>query len=253
MSADRPLITVDGAMWVLLLTAIAYAVAFQYEAGYASHFGLTLSLVDVSLLSLYRSLMSVGAIAGLVFLLESAVVAILLEGRLKIKASVLNRCFTAGAILYALLAGIFHVRFAWVVSGGFLVVLAAHLIAPNFTVKKKLSYPEKVAMSDARLAAAVMPPHLPRRFAPVLVAILVIGTAFQVAEEAGQSEAREQKRFLVADTSPPCVFVDTRGDTLVCAEFAGNQLLGNFHLLSKEDDLKLTLKNVGPLKSVPAQ
>jgi hypothetical protein len=73
--------------------------------------------------------------------------------------------------------------------------------------------------------------------------------ALQVAWEAGQTEARKQKEFLVADTSPPCVIVRAYGDRLTCAEFAGVRLLGQFHLLSKEDrDLELKLKKVGPLQ-----
>jgi hypothetical protein len=253
LSEVRPLVTVDGAIWVLFLTAVAYGVAFQYEEGYARQLGLPFSLMDVSLVSLYRSLMWVGLIAGLVFVLESLVVMMLLESMLKIKASVFNRSFTAGAILYALLAALFHVRSAWVLSGGFCLVLAAYLIAP-LRVKKRHSYAEKIAMAEARVAAGVSPPHLSPRFALVFVGLLITGTAFLVAAEAGRSEARDQKQFLVADTSPPCVIVNAHGDALICAEFSGNRLLGQFHLLSKEDrDLKLTLKKVGPLQPVSEQ
>jgi hypothetical protein len=68
------------------------------------------------------------------------------------------------AILYASMAAFFHVWWAWILSGGFLVVLGAYLIAPNFKVRKKLSYAEKVAMSDAPVAGDMNLPHVsPRR------------------------------------------------------------------------------------------
>jgi hypothetical protein len=250
LSEDRPLITVDGAIWGLGLTAAAYRLAFQYESGYAIQLGLPFSLIDVSLDSLYGSLMWVGLMAGIVFVVETLVVGVL-EGMLKIKASVLIRWFTAGALLYALLAALFHVRFAWYLSGGLIVVLTAALIGPIFTVKKRTSYTEKVAISDARLAASVFPPHVSQRLAFVIVALIIVATAFQVAWEAGRSEARDQQQFLVADASPPCVIINAHGDHLVCAEFADGRLLGQFRFLSKTDrDLKLKLKKVGPLQPV---
>lgn len=80
---------------------------------------------------------------------------------------------------------------------------------------------------------------------------MIVATAFQVAWEAGRSEARDQQEFLVADTSPPCVIINAHGDHLVCAEFADGRLLGKFSFLSKTDrDLKLALKKVGPLQPV---
>jgi hypothetical protein len=251
LSEGRPLITVDGAIWVLVFTAVAYAVAFGYEEGYLSHFGVAAPLIEVSLYSLYHSLMWVGLIAGLVFITtELGVVRWLLQPMLKVeKFPFVLKCFVAGAILYALLGAI-DFPMAWATASLLIVALAIFLIAPIFTDKKKKyrSYAERLGAADAHLRAGV---DLSPRFAFVIAAITVTLIAFQVASAVGKADARYRKEFLVADMSPPCVIVHPYGDRLICAEFADRRLTGHVRLLSKEDrDLELTLEKVGPLRPV---
>lgn len=251
MSEGRPLITVDGAIWVLGLTAAAYGLAFTYEQGYADQLRLPLSLMDVSFLSLYRSLVWVGGIAALVFALELMVVKAILQPMLKVeKFPLVPKSLVAGVILFVLVAAMLNVSLAWGTAGILIVGLAACLIAPIFTDRKKKyrSYAERLAAADAYFRAGT---DVAPRFAFVLATLTIALLAFHVASAAGQWEARGQKEFLVAETSPPCVIINAHGDTLVCAEVAGNQLLGQFLFLSKEDGLKLKLQKVGPLKPVP--
>jgi hypothetical protein len=253
LSEDRPLITVDGAIWVLVLTAIAYAVAFGYQDGYLKHFGVPAPLVEVSLYSLYHSLMWVGLIAGLVFITtEFGVVRWLLQPMLKVeKFPFVPKFLLAGAILYVLVGAVLDSELAWGTASIFIVGLAISLIAPIFTDKKKRyrSYAERLAVVDTHLRAGV---DMSPRFAFVIFAIMLTLIAFQVASAAGQAEARKRKEFLVADIPPPCVIVHPFGDRLICAEFADGRLTGQIHLLAKEDrDLELTLKKVGPLQSAP--
>jgi hypothetical protein len=252
LNVDRPLITVDGAIWVLVLTAVAYAVAFGYEEGYLSHFGVAASLMEVSLNSLYRSLMSVGLIAGLVFVTtEIGAVKALLEPMLKVeKFPFVAKCLLAGAILYVLAGAMLDLEFAWGTASLFIIGLAAYLIAPIFMDKKKKyrSYAERLAAADAQFRARV---DMSPRFAFMIAAIILTLLAFQVASAAGQAEARKRKEFLVADLSPPCVIVHPYDERLICAGFAGGRLTGQIRLLPKDGDLELRLKKVGPLQSAP--
>lgn len=253
MSEDRPLITVDGAILVLL-TAAAYGIAFQYDETYTGHFGLASSFVEFSLHSLYRSAMWVTLTAGIVFVLHVLAVG-LFESVLKAKMPLAASLFAAAAILYAVVAVEFDRGWYWATSGGFILVLLVHLVAPIFTSKRKhCTYAEKLAMEDARIRAHMSPPHLPHRIAFVVPVIMVTALALQVAQDAGGAEASKQLEFLVADTSPPCAIVRPRGDSLICAEFSRNQLTGTLRLLSKEGrGQSLTLRKVGPLRAAPAQ
>jgi hypothetical protein len=248
LSEDRPLITVDGALWVLGLTAIAYAIGFGYAEGYLRHFGVDASLIEVSPYTLYRSLMWVASIAGITFVVQVLAV-MLFESLLKVKVPFVIRCLAAATILAALLAALFEVRGAWMIAGGLFVVLATCLIAPIFVDrrKKERTYAEKLATTDVRFRVSAIP--LPR-FVLAGLAMLIPALAFQVAGEAGQTEARKQTEFLVAEASPPCAIINAHGDTLLCAEFAEGRLVGQFRFLSKADSV-LTLKKVGPLQQAP--
>jgi hypothetical protein len=253
LNADRPLITVDGAIWVLVITAVAYALAFGYEEGYLSHFGVAASLTEVSLYSLYRSLMWVGLIAGLVFITtEVGLIKFLLDPMLKPeKFPFVPKCLLAGTILYALLWALVDQELAWGTASILAVGLAVVLIAPIFMDKKKKhrSYGERLAAVDAHFRART---ETSPRFVFTIAAIMLTLIAFQVASAAGQSDARKRKEFLVADVPPLCVIVHPYGERLICADFASGRLTGKVRLLSKEDrDLELTLKRVGPLQPAP--
>jgi hypothetical protein len=252
MNEKRAWIQMDSTMLALLLTALAYAAAFNFEFGYISYFGLPSALAEVTLRSLVLSVILLSTIPALAFILQVMLVH-LLEVLLKIKVPLIVSMFVMAAIFFALLAALFDLKwFYWAVAGGLLLVAATHLVAPIFVSKKQSTYAEKLMAADARTKAAFMPPSVPRSIGIAMLVIMIAAMTIRTAQDAGRSEARTQKQFLVANISPPCVIVRAYGEALICAQYEGNKLHGKFRLLSKvEPNTELELRRIGPFEPIP--
>lgn len=117
---------IDSALLVLLLTAASYAVAFAYEAGYLSHFGIPMEFSEVSLRDLLLcGVALVSAFFGIFLVLELPFRALpskwppVVRFRVGLDLALLILAF----ILLSRWGGVS--RFAWIVGLGFPAVMLA--------------------------------------------------------------------------------------------------------------------------------
>lgn len=217
----------DGAVWVLLLTALAYALAYGYECGYLAFFGIPADFAEVNL----RSLMICAAISivGSVFLVYT--VSVLFTLRPQQMSERLKRdCALVIAIPVVLATLVYLLEAPWPV--GVLIVAAMGgtpilniLIAPVFeyrTVKGYLAKLEKAALDRETKVAAGRQESL--RFwkyidaNSFLVFLCIVASPF-LAYIIGHHVASHQIIFLVPKGKDTCVVLRARTEGLLCARF----------------------------------
>jgi len=251
---ERPRRILGEAALLALATAAAYLLAFRYESGYASYFGIPTDLIAVDLRSLL--LFGVGFVTLAVALLI-AVNFLVMTFPSKVHPALKRTLFTITffsifCFIPVALYGIDHPEKWWWVLIIYILLLFFQLIYPVFAAKREHGYLNKLA---AFHASADRRPDLDTaaeaRFgmSPVLlVSLFLIGIA--IARIGGEATAMKRTSFLVLGSKPPRVVLRTYGDTLVCAlaDLERHEVIADFLLIKVgNNSYPLTLQDVGPL------
>jgi hypothetical protein len=254
--------TIDSALLILLLTAGAYAIAFQYESGYLSHFGVPSEYAEVSA----GRLVAAAAVA-----LFSIAVAALLWSSLKLvlaRAAPLHLA-VANRLAHLITWLVIALLLANQIEGPFFgkilmcalpaILLVGELLMPLITHRHLLSYAEQLETSvledlareregpGAEPQAVVVRIAAPAAAVFLLVTLLLTGLAYA----AGAQVARLQSEFLVAAAEVPCAVVRSSSRGLLCVSFDADKraALREFRFL-KAADTTVTLSSIGPLTQV---
>ena len=216
----------DGAVWVLLLTALAYSLAYGYQCGYLAFFGVPAEFVEVDL----RAVLICAAIsiAGLGFLVW--IVGVLLSLRSERMSERLKRDYSFVIVFAVVVATFLYLLDApWPVL---LLILAGFagmpvlnlLIYPVFeyrNVKGYLAKLEKAAeVRAAEIAAKKQEPlSMSKYISPktIVICLCVVLSPF-LAYFIGHHAASHQTVFLVSKDKS-CLVVSSRADGLLCASF----------------------------------
>jgi hypothetical protein len=251
---ERPRRILGEAALLALATAAAYLLAFYYETGYASYFGIPADLIAVDLRSLL--LFGVGFVSLAVVLLlvvNFLVMTLPSKAHPGLKRTLFTvSVFSIICFIPVGLYGIDRPEKWWWVLIPYIPFLFFQFVYPVFAAKREHGYLNKLAAvhaSDNRrpdLASAAA-----ARFGVtpvVLVSLLMIGIA--TAPIAGGAAAMKRTSFLVLGSKPPRVVLRTYGDTLICAvaDLEKHQVTADFLLVKIGDhSYPLTLQDVGPL------
>jgi hypothetical protein len=103
------LISIDSAVWVLLMTVLSYGMAFLYEASYVAYFGVPFLFVEVTLNSLFISAVTLVAITLAVYLVH-VIVVFTVEGVLNARVPLIFSVTLAAALLIGILTLLFSLK-----------------------------------------------------------------------------------------------------------------------------------------------
>lgn len=252
---------IDSALLGLLLTAASYAVAFEYEAGYLSHFGLPAELVEVGARNLLIAAATVLGSAMLFYVFVAALLDALPKSVRGWPPVVRRRVLFLGFLcvfLYVVFTRMHVTTRALVLGVGVpLVILIGELVMPLMGHRHVPSYAGKLEASvKSDLARELHSDELTqailRLLTPTVAAVLVVATAAGVfAYSVGESQAHGQKVFLVVNAERPCAVIRILSVGLLCVGFDPKTRLtrGDYRLL-RPDSVQMVLAQTGPLGEV---
>ena len=249
------------AILVALIPALAYAIAVMYELGYASYFGIPISLVDVDFSSFGLSILSLFGIAFILFLAANLLFILWPEGRREDIQYFYPLLFWG---LYVL--GIFLARkeflpvlnYSWFII--FLVLL--YYILPIFQYRKEKGYIDKIKASSNAEAAVFgrsLVDKMHRKFGYFRVVSLLTILFFvpALSFNAGLSAAKGRSSFLVFHEESEYVVLKIYGEIMVCAQFkrTEREIVQRFVLrkIGETPRSWLSLERIGPLKVTPGR
>ncbi|MGA0570052.1 hypothetical protein ACO2Q9_04960 [Variovorax sp. VNK109] len=241
------------AVVVALTSGWAYCIAFAYEAGFCSHFGVPLHLITPSLTALLTAAFAV--LLGITAMLYAAAWPLALVPK---SARRLRRKLFAFALLVVItlfwyrleLDGLIQIGVgAVILFGGY----AYRLAVGKGTVKERLSSGSEKSFTD-----------IDPMFGPVekvwgsnvTGAFATIFFPVYVAWVVGMGVATNQSSFLMLDEHPAFALVRSYGDTLIAVKIdEDKKSIEGSVFISKipaaPEVLKTTLKQTGKLKESP--
>ena len=248
---------------ILLATASAsaYLWTFQYERGFASHFGVPAQFINVSLINV---LFVAALVIGVIFTaipVANALVMIFFP-RVSSHPLLLRHATTMFILLPIALfpAYIYGTRLALLGGLGMLAFMVLYVFVLPLLNRREVGYIKKLevqAERDRSTGATTLIGLVSRRLGPNLtLGVYLFIYSFFFATFAGDATATNQKEFLVTtlpSSTNEVVLLRAYGDDLIFAPFNRNtkEVQKSFTIL-KVADLKtpLTLEAVGPLNPV---
>jgi hypothetical protein len=230
---------VDAALLVFYLTALAYIAAFSYQAGYLSHFGLWVDLVEVDLKQLLIAFGVMSALIGSVWIGGDAATHMWSQLQAKrVWGRLLARVITVSFIIFAAWLNEQHWYFTLAILFPVLVNVFFQFIAPIF-VRVGGTYTQRVEswiehgdeLEGKGLRAAFS------RFGPVVNVVFNAILILVIASLLGQLVARFQDVFLVSVNEPACIVIRTGPTAFLCQAFdrSSHVLTPRYRLISEKD------------------
>jgi hypothetical protein len=246
---------------LVLLSALSYLLAFYYEKGYSSHFGIPDEFISVEPVTM---LLFAAAVIGLILLafplVNLAVMVFPTKLHAAVKLSMLKLAVLSFVFLLVPIAsyGIRNWRqWAWYLAIiSFAVVF--EFVFPLLTHRSVKGYGNKLAAcaeSDKSRPDFFSIFQGRGRWNPVVLLFAVL-LVTHVAQQIGRAEAFRRDEFLVTNTNPPRVVVCLYGEKAICMILEGSPtatLTPVFSVVNTTDsELLFTKKKVGPFPSVQA-
>ena len=242
----------DSALTVFFLTVLAYIAAFNFEAGFLSHFGLYGDFVEVDLRELLIAGALVVALLSSVWLLSDAVAEWWSAVQARKAWSRLAWCIALS--LYVAIA-------AWVTGAKWWVPVSlifgvtagtlAQFVIPLFIHRGGGSYLQRVehAIEMGREYEGGGYRALTKRFGATPVAVVTaLALTYGVASTLGAFTATFTDVFMVSETDPECVVIRANSSGMLCQVFdrSSHRLKPQFRFFGTEDkDRRLTLERLG--------
>ena len=237
-------------------SAIGYLLAYLWEAGYGSVFGVPREFI---VLDVTRVLIAISAVASFFFVASVFAGAYFIAGWFSARHGQ-GRGGSRLVVLMVLLLswGLLTLRWPslWAIWIAYLLPVAATFVVSTVVVPwiiRRLPERLRAGLDAIEKWCASKVPRLPRpAFAAVLI-VITVALGLYLSHESGQATAMSQKDFFVPSTNQNSVVLRIYGDNLICAPFdRGNKTVErSFFVLKVDDDPRpvLTLEKVGPLTS----
>ena len=252
--------TLDSAILLAMLSALAFATSFAFECGYAGYFGIPALLVEAN----PKNLLICGAIFvfGMPSVWQSADFLVSLWPKKWPDAIRRATVITMSPLVLMLVARVFlGTKWSTIAVIGlpatalfglieFACPLLAHSDKPGYVAKLDANFSHQAGQSQKSPGLVLMLINRvgPERYRQGMLVLSFIPLAWAF----GFREARLDKQFLVANAPSPCVIVSSFNDTLLCVSFdrVSRKVTGHYRLIPvKESMLDLQLESVGPLSS----
>lgn len=248
---------------VVLAPFLGSLIALVFEAGYLKHFGVPASLIQLDLVSILKPTASVIA-AGLAFLYLMASVADWLASRdvfVRVLGHVASLCLPLGVMVFAAAPSLDTLG---VIAGFAALFFLLQVVPPIFEFGTGLPYKDRLARSveeerrAADAAAESKPTASNAIMDRVLVPAFLICVFCIVLFARGIGTAEDQTDYFVLDDQPDTVLVAQYGELMIFkrANLVRKELTDQMELRKFGEgvaQVKLSLKSVGPLKSVATQ
>ena len=261
--ADTPLTqhwtrSIDSALLVLLLTAACYGVAFAYQAGYLSHFGVPTELAEVSVRDLFLCAGALSSIAiGLFAFVQIALRLLPKKWSSTVRHRVGFHVVWLGVMLVLLprwaprpVTALIGFGFpAVMLVGELLMPLLTHRDIPGYSAKLEASIRQDVAREAKTIDGNFFTALFALLSRPIALFVLAAFLIAIFSYAAGRDEARRRDVYPVPREQPDCVIVRSLSLGLLCVGFdeKTRQAVAEYRFLRPED-IRLTLKHTGPLK-----
>jgi len=241
----------DNAVLITMATAFAYAVAWRYETGYLTFFGIPSTFVTVEIDTLATA---IGLLVGTFFIAYAVVefAAQIFRGYVSAKLPL----FTRLGLMWAIILTIARVGFGFSIL--FVVQLTCALLlaiapfsAPAFVRRKRIRrrravrpYSFYVRAHDRQQRRITFPFNLALHVA-FFAALATAG-----AESAGHKAAHvAEKRTILHLDGKTCIVVEHYADSFLCSNFTKSGVLESFQLIPiKDSPLYFTVDYVTPLQ-----
>jgi hypothetical protein len=250
---------IDGAILVLIFTAIAYVAAFTHEATYLSYFGIPIEFVDVTL----RELLLYGVFVLTFMFFAVSFSTFPWEFFLKKLPPALSKfvficsLMAVAATAFMLLTGELSPPMIAGATGPLLIICLLFVV-PIFRFRHLTSYRRRLTASYAESSASsafALPSFLwlpvPKGFfalAACAIASIALAYAF------GIFRARTQAEFPVVSRVGPCVVLRVSTEGYLCAAFdpQTRTVLASFRFVDQKD-ADVQIMRIGHLRPVTAQ
>lgn len=244
-----------------LIPALAYAIALMYELGFASYFGIPISLVDVGFSSFGVSILSLFVVAAVLFFTANFLFMLWPESRRE-DIQYFHPLLFWG--LFLLATFLVRKEFLPVLKTYWFVIIMILLfyIAPIFQYRKEKGYINKIKASwnaEAPIIGRSLIGKMHDKFGYFRVISLVTILIFfpLLSFNVGVSAAKGKSSFLVFHEESEYVVLKIYGDIMVCAQFQRTErmIVQRFVLkkIGEPPGLRLSLERVGPLKVAPGR
>lgn len=214
--------SVPEALFIAILTAGAYWLAFRYEAGYLSGFGLPADLVEVSL---QTTLIVTLALSGAIWTIFSIINLVLMLW--PEHPAIQEKVFRVGILLLLPLWHLLNYGFRaqdWILYVGFLVFVAIfEIVWPLLVFRSKPTLRERFVadeIAEARVRERGIAGRIFVAFGPAAYGLLVLFLlGSMLAHTAGRAKATTQKEYVVFADGPDIAVVRMYRDVILAVPF----------------------------------
>ncbi|MET0463737.1 MAG: hypothetical protein ABW007_11310 [Chitinophagaceae bacterium] len=249
------------AVLLTLASAGAYLLAFIYEYGYATFFGIPMHLINVSLINLLAS-----GVVVMLLIISSFMTIDTIFPLTNLKhpylAKYIPRVIGLFFIWVFVPSVMYGSDYSWVIIitvGTYCLLVSWIFIAPLVVYRGKGKWTERYnaeLLSRRQKSSPDFDKFIEKRLgikqSKLTLAMLAMSMA--IIYRAGENVAKIQRDFFVIDTSPAMVVLRVYGDNMICAPFDRNahEVKRSFSVRKIAEDPKLvmSLENVGPLNPV---
>ncbi len=242
----------DATVIIFTMTILGFAIAFVFDDGYLTYFGIPVIFADVTLHSLFLcGSAAFGIVVSLLLLLNFLVT--IFPGELssyvfrRIAEVVLIVVATAiGAWLAGALRGLWAIGLFLSLSYAFFELIMPLLWFPQkATYAEKLLEQQRADRFSKRQLGARLKQYVPPFYGyGLLLGIFLLFYAYNI----GVYVARTQDEFAIADGNSRCAVLRVRAEGFLCAEFdeMSHSLIGVFRFVDPQETT-LKISKVGPL------
>lgn len=243
------------ALFIAILTVGAYWLAFRYEAGYLSGFGLPPHLVEISLQTTLLVALALSGAIWIVFSVSNLILMLWPE-----HPAIQEKLFRVGVMLLFPLWHLLNYGLRmqdWIVYATYFAVIAIfELVWPLLVFRNKPTLRERFIAdetAEARVRERGIAARIFVAFGPAayyLLLLFVLGSL--LAHMAGRAKAETQKEYFVFADAPDVAVVRMYHDTIIGVSFdRGTRYVQSQIIVRKigTEKVMLTLDaTVGPLK-----
>jgi hypothetical protein len=240
------------------LSAVIYVLAFLYEQGFLSYFGIPTQFITVSLVTLL--IFGAGTITFLYISVGLANIVYTLLPKHRYLAFYIPRYLLLGFLTIVVPLFLFRgERLYLIMLCVWLILVIGLLVHPLIKYRKEGDWNKRY---DAAIKALPDEPVstlytlIEKRYGMREVGywVYVFIILFALAANVGKAEATTQAEFLVLNTVPEVVVLRVSGENLICAPFdrQAHEVKKSFSIrkIAEDTNLVMSLESVGPLKPV---
>lgn len=237
-----------------LAAALGYIMAYLYEVGYCSVFGIPLEFISLDTTHILIAVSKV--FLSTLILFWFCYMAFMLFPKHKRRGPISGRFFMLMVLGFIFVAFAINYPRAWreyyFMVPFFACIIFLLFVSPLITQRKVQGYRNKLIAQD-KIDTATNPLNYIERHIgrSAVIILLLLLPLIALPYFNGETNATEQESFLVPSTYQSSVVLRIYGDNLICAELdpQGGNLTGRFFMINMDDEPRpyLSLQKIGRL------